>query len=48
MMLHDVYQNGQVLRRRKYRYLVHAYRTFIAGLLATLAAFVLELALSPG
>jgi hypothetical protein len=48
LMLHDAYQNGQVLQRRKYRYLVYAYRTFIAGLLATLAAFALELALAPG
>lgn len=45
LMLHDIYQNGQVLHRRKYRYLGYAYRTFIAGLLATLAAFALELAL---
>ena len=45
LMLHDLYQNGQVLRRRKYRFLVYAYRIFIVGLLATLAAFTLELAL---
>ena len=45
MMLHDVYQNGQVLRRRKYRYLGYAYRIFIAGLLVTLATFLVELAL---
>ena len=32
MMLHDVYQNGQVLQRRKYRFLGYAYRMFIAGL----------------
>ena len=44
LMLHDVYQNGQVLRRRKYRFLGYAYRIFIAGLLATLAAFAVELA----
>jgi len=48
MMLHDVYQNGQVLHRRKYRFLVYAYRTFIAGLLATLAAFAIEWTLAPG
>lgn len=48
MMLHDVYQNGQVLRRRKYRFLVYAYRTFIAGLLTTLAAFAVEWTLGPG
>ena len=43
LMLHDVYQNGQVLRRRKYRYLGYAYRIFVTGLLVTLAAFVGEL-----
>jgi hypothetical protein len=48
LMLHDIYQNGQVLQRRKYRFLGHAYRIFIAGLLVTLAAFALELALTPG
>jgi hypothetical protein len=45
LMLHDIYQNGQVLRRRKYRFLTYAYRIFIAGLLVTLAAFVVELAI---
>lgn len=44
LMLHDAYQNGQVLQRRKYRYLGYAYRIFIVGLLATLAAFALEMA----
>jgi len=42
IMLHDIYQNGQVLQRRKYRYLSYAYRIFIAGLFITLAAFVVE------
>lgn len=46
LMLHDLYQNGQVLRRRKYRYLGYAYRIFIAGLGVTLAAFAIELALN--
>ena len=46
MMLHDIYQNGQVLQRRKYRFLGYAYKLFITGLLATLAAFVVELALA--
>ena len=41
-MMHDVYQNGQVLYRRKYRFLAYAYRLFIAGLCVTLAVFVLE------
>ncbi|WAT17333.1 DUF5706 domain-containing protein [Aurantiacibacter sp. MUD11] len=41
-MLHDIYQNGQVLQRRKYRYLGYAYRVFIVGLFFTLGAFVIE------
>ena len=45
-MLHDVYQNGQVLQRRKYRFLGYAYRLFVVGLVATLAAFAVELALA--
>ncbi len=35
LMLHDIYQNGQVLQRKKYRYLGHAYRSFMAGLCLT-------------
>lgn len=42
MMLRDVHQNGLVLQRKKYRYLGYAYRTFIAGLVLTLASFLLE------
>ena len=45
LMLRDIYQNGQVLKRRKYRFLGYAYGLFIAGLIATLAAFAVELAL---
>ena len=45
LMLRDIYQNGQVLKRRKYRFLGYAYGLFIAGLVATLAAFMLELAI---
>lgn len=44
LMLHDVYQNGQVLQRRKYRYLGYAYRLCIVGLVVTLAAFAVEFA----
>jgi len=44
LMLDDIYQNGQVLQRRKYRYLGYAYRLFIVGLGATLGAFAWELA----
>ena len=46
LMLHDIYQNGQVLQRRKYRFLGYAYRLFVAGLLVTLVAFAVELALA--
>ena len=41
-MLHDVYQNGQVLRGKKYKYLGHAYRIFMVGLTATMIAFIVE------
>jgi len=42
-MLRDTYQNGIVLARRKYRYLAHAYRLFVAGLTLTFAAFLWEM-----
>ncbi|KLI64871.1 Pycsar system effector family protein [Aurantiacibacter marinus] len=45
-MLHDIYQNGAVLQRRKYRYLGYAYRVFIVGLVVTLATFAVEFATS--
>ncbi|MGN3974425.1 Pycsar system effector family protein [Tsuneonella sp. SYSU-LHT278] len=45
MMLHDLYQNGQVLHRKKYRFLGYAYRLFIVGLVATMITFVVELAI---
>ncbi|MBT0670972.1 hypothetical protein HT136_21610 [Novosphingobium profundi] len=38
-MLRDVYQNGQVLRFKKYRYLGYAYRLFLAGLFLTLGTY---------
>ncbi|MEE4154473.1 MAG: Pycsar system effector family protein [Erythrobacter sp.] len=41
-MLHDVYQNGQVLYRRKYRLLTLAYRTFLIGLLITMMIYLGE------
>ena len=44
-MMHDIYQNGQVLQRRKYRYLGLAYQTFAIGLLATFVAYGIEFAL---
>ncbi len=45
LMLRDIYQNGQILKHRKYRFLGYAYSLFIAGLVATLVAFLIELAL---
>ena len=43
-MIHDLYQNGMVLQRKKYRLLGHAYRIFLAGLTASFLAFVAEFA----
>jgi hypothetical protein len=42
MMMRDVWQNSQVLRNKKYRLLGYAYRTFLAGLIASAAVFVLQ------
>ncbi|UVO54429.1 Pycsar system effector family protein [Sphingomonas sp. SUN039] len=39
-MLRDIYQNGQVLQHKKYKYLGAAYRAFLVGLVLTLAAAV--------
>jgi hypothetical protein len=44
-MLHDVYQNGQVLQRKKYRYLSYAYKVFMLGLCLTLVTFLAEMSL---
>ena len=44
-MIHDIYQLGQVLQRKKYRYLSHAYRVFFVGLVATFLAFLAEMGL---
>ncbi len=41
-MARDVYQLGQVLKNKKYKYLGWAYRVFIGGLLLTFAAFVVQ------
>ncbi|MEO1043829.1 MAG: Pycsar system effector family protein [Pseudomonadota bacterium] len=41
-MLRDVYQMGQVLAKKKYRYLRWSYSIFIAGILLTVALFALE------
>lgn len=42
IMMHDLYQNGCVLQRRKYRFLALAYRIFIVGLIVTLLVFGIE------
>lgn len=41
-MLRDIYQNGQILHRRKYRFLGFAYRIFLTGLLITMIIYVAE------
>ena len=41
-MLRDLHQNGQVLARKKYRFLGHAYRLFLAGLVIASAAVAYE------
>lgn len=41
-MLRDIYQNGQVLQRKKYKFLGYAYRIFLAGLTLTLITFLIE------
>lgn len=47
-MLRDIHQNGQVLQRKKYRYLGLAYRIFLGGLTLTLAVFLAEAGGWPG
>lgn len=39
-MARDIYQNGQVLKRKKYRLLGWAYRVFLVGLVLSFIAFV--------
>jgi hypothetical protein len=41
-MLHDIYQNGQVLQRKKYKFLGYAYRVFITGMCLTVVTFLAE------
>jgi hypothetical protein len=40
MMARDLYQNGVVLERKKYRLLAYAYWIFLTGLIAAAVAFV--------
>jgi hypothetical protein len=41
-ILHDIYQHGQVLQRKKYRFLAYAYKSFMAGLCVTAVIFAVE------
>lgn len=41
-MARDIYQNGMVLQRKKYRLLGYAYRIFLVGLVASCAAYVVQ------
>lgn len=41
-MARDIYQNGVVLERKKYRFLGYAYRVFLLGLVSTFIVFVAE------
>lgn len=42
-MLKDIHQNGQVLQKRKYRYLSYAYRIFLGGVAITMAIYTAEM-----
>lgn len=44
-MARDIFQNGQVLQNKKYKYLSYAYTLFLAGLVSTCLAFVVQLGL---
>ncbi|CAN5228383.1 hypothetical protein BH10PSE14_BH10PSE14_34420 [soil metagenome] len=43
-MARDLYQNGIVLQKKKYYYLTRSYQAFLAGIILTLAAFLLQAA----
>ena len=40
-MARDIHQAGSVLQKKKYRFLGYAYRIFLAGLVASCAAYVI-------
>lgn len=48
LMLHDMYQNGQVLQHKKYRFLGLAYRLFMVGLTLTVIVFLAENVIARG
>jgi hypothetical protein len=39
-MARDIYQNGTVLQRKKYKFLAMAYRMFLAGMVLTVLVFI--------
>jgi hypothetical protein len=41
-MARDIYQNGRVLQRKKYRFLALAYRAFLVGMVATVIVFAIR------
>ena len=41
-MLTDIHQGGQILAKKKYRYLNYAYRTFVWGVFITWIVFAYE------
>lgn len=43
VMARDLYQNGRVLQFKKYRYLSYAYSVFLVGIVATFAAFLIDM-----
>ncbi len=44
-MARDLYQNGMVLQKKKYYYLARAYQAFLAGIVLTLLAFLVQMAM---
>jgi len=40
---HDIYQNGRVLARKKYRLIGYAYKVMVVGLIGSFLAFMLHL-----
>jgi hypothetical protein len=41
-MARDIHQAGSVLQNKKYKMLAWAYRTFLLGLVASCAAFIIQ------
>ena len=45
---HDIYQNGRVLARKKYRHIGYAYRVMVVGLVLSFISFLLHFAAGIG